>query len=81
MINFEKSTWSFITNTEFGMIDMIKTELTIPTVQGHKVYFGFPTFWLRSKRVQFGYLVERVSRQFRGWESKAFFCEWKRNFD
>ncbi|XP_073137146.1 uncharacterized protein [Henckelia pumila] len=67
LINFEKSVLSFSLNTSLALVDWIKTTLMIPVVQGHDVYLGLPTFSLSSKRVQFGYLLERVVRKIKGW--------------
>ncbi|XP_073133915.1 uncharacterized protein [Henckelia pumila] len=72
VINFEKSALSFTPNTVPAMVNRIKSELTIPVVQGHEIYLGLPTFSLRSKKVQFSYLVERILGRIRGWGSKFF---------
>ncbi|XP_073154204.1 uncharacterized protein [Henckelia pumila] len=72
VINFEKSALSFTLNTSPIMVDHIKLALTIPVVQGHEVYLGLPTFSMRSKKLQFGYLVERVSRRINDWGSNLF---------
>lgn len=72
MINYEKSALSFSPNTGSDIAERIKTDLTIPVVQGHDMYLGLPTFSLRSRRVQFQYLVERVSCRINGWGSKLF---------
>ncbi|XP_073126118.1 uncharacterized mitochondrial protein AtMg00310-like [Henckelia pumila] len=58
-------------------------DLTIPVVQGHNLYLGIPTVSLRSKRLQFKYLVERVVKHIQGWVTKMLlrwripmsFCE------
>ncbi|XP_073133772.1 uncharacterized protein [Henckelia pumila] len=72
VINFEKSDLSFTPNTKLDVFERIRAALTIPVVQGHEVYLGLPTFSLRSKKFQFWYLVERVSRRIKGWERKFF---------
>ncbi|XP_073121147.1 uncharacterized protein [Henckelia pumila] len=39
---------------------------------GHEVYLGLPTFTIRSKRLQFRYLVEKVVKRIKGWCNKLF---------
>lgn len=51
--------------------------MTIPVVQSHEVYLGMPTFSLRNKKVQFGFLVEKGANYTTGWESKLFFADGK----
>ncbi|XP_073120906.1 uncharacterized protein [Henckelia pumila] len=72
LVNFDKSSISFTPNTTPSLVESIKTSLTILVVQGHEVYLGLPTYSLRRKKVQFHYLVERVSKRLKGWGSKFF---------
>ncbi|XP_075489667.1 putative mitochondrial protein AtMg00310 [Primulina tabacum] len=41
-------------------------------IQRHEIYLGLPTISLRSKRLQFQYLVERVVKKTEGWGHKYF---------
>ncbi|XP_073120746.1 uncharacterized protein [Henckelia pumila] len=42
------------------------------SVQKHDLYLGMPTVSLRSKELQFKYLVERVGKRIQGWSSNCF---------
>lgn len=41
-------------------------------MQGHNIYLGLPTFSLRSKRLQFGYLRERIDKKINDWSNRFF---------
>ncbi|KAK6147624.1 hypothetical protein DH2020_018536 [Rehmannia glutinosa] len=62
----------FFPNTKQEIIDQIKAKLTIPVTQSHEVYLGLPTFSMRSKRVQFQYLRDRILKKIQGWGRKFF---------
>lgn len=49
-----------------------KKTLTVPIVQRHDLYPRLSAFSLRSKRLQFTYLKERVQKQMQGWSNKTF---------
>ncbi|XP_075475824.1 uncharacterized protein LOC142513002 [Primulina tabacum] len=72
LINFEKSSLSFSPNTDPVIADQIKRVLYISTTQGHDIYLGLPTFSLRSKKLQFRYLIETIVKRLRGWGNKTF---------
>lgn len=42
-------------------------------VKSHELYLGLSTFSLRSKRLQFAYLRERIIQKMQGWNSKKLF--------
>lgn len=71
-INFSKSALFFSQNTHLMVIETIKSILTIPVVQQHDLYLGLPTISMKSKRLQFQYLVERVVKRIQGWNNKWF---------
>lgn len=71
-VNFDKLTITFSKNTSGDNILFIKNNLHLRVFQGHEVYLGLPTFSIRSKRVQFGYLWDRVAKKLDGWKSKLF---------
>lgn len=66
LINYDKSALSFSPNTHVMLMDTLKNILTIPVVQQHDLYLGLPTVSLRSKRLQFRYLVDRVVKRIQG---------------
>ncbi|XP_073041839.1 uncharacterized mitochondrial protein AtMg00310-like [Primulina eburnea] len=72
LINFEKSSLSFCPNTNEPLAENIKSVLAIPVVHAHSVYLGLPAVSLRSKKLQFRYLVERVAKRIQGWGNKTF---------
>lgn len=41
-------------------------------VKGHDLYLGLPTFTLRKKVQQFGFLLDKVKRKLEAWSSKLF---------
>ncbi|KAL8505478.1 hypothetical protein ACS0TY_016649 [Phlomoides rotata] len=45
------------------MSEMVKLSLNVRETQGHHLYLGLPTFTLRSKRTQFGYLRDRLLKK------------------
>lgn len=71
-INFDKSTITFSKNTSRENIQFIKNGLSLRVCQGHDIYLGLPTFSSRNKRVQFGYLWDRVAKKLDGWKAKLF---------
>ncbi|KAL5579331.1 hypothetical protein UlMin_011773 [Ulmus minor] len=44
----------------------------ISQVEGHDMYLGLPTFSLQNKRVQFGYIRDKVTKKLQGWKEKLF---------
>lgn len=60
LIDYDKSVLSFIPNTNLLLIETVKNILTIPVVQCHDLYLGLHTVSVKSKWLQFKYLVERV---------------------
>ncbi|XP_073030650.1 uncharacterized protein [Primulina eburnea] len=72
LINYEKSALSFSPNSSPALMATIKTILTIPVVHQHDLYLGLPTVSMRSKRLQFKYLLERVVKRIQGWSHKWF---------
>ncbi|CAA0832090.1 Ribonuclease H-like superfamily protein [Striga hermonthica] len=72
VINFAKSSLSFSPNTSPELVAAVKNILKIPIAQRHEIYLGLPTFSVRSKRTQFGYLKERVAHRIQSWSHKYF---------
>ncbi|KAK6160753.1 hypothetical protein DH2020_004134 [Rehmannia glutinosa] len=54
------------------IIEVFNKELLVQVVQGHEIYLGLPTFSMRSKRMQIGYLKERILKRIPGWGGKVF---------
>ena len=44
----------------------------VTQVKGHDMYLGVPTFSMRNKRLQFGYIRDRVFKKLQGWKEKNF---------
>lgn len=72
VVNFDKSALTFSPSTSAHTIAKIVDILDVPMVQGHQIYLGLPTFSLRSKRLQFGYLRERVEQKIKNWNNCFF---------
>lgn len=70
MINYDKSALTFSPSTSHqSRVDMADI-MSVNVVYGHDVYLGLPTFSLRNKRLQFGYLHERIEQKLRGWTNR-----------
>lgn len=72
MINFDKSALTFSPNTIPLNQARVKQILGIRECRGHDLYLGAPSFSLRRKRVQFGYLKENMSKKVESWSNKLF---------
>lgn len=72
MVNFDKYSLTFSPSTPSHTIEDIVEILNVPMVHGHDVYLRLPTLSLRSKKLQFGYLRERVQQKIHGWSSRLF---------
>ncbi|KAK6128255.1 hypothetical protein DH2020_038002 [Rehmannia glutinosa] len=72
LINYEKSVITFSPNTKPEVVNYFKNAFKLSVVQGHEMYLGLPTFSLRSKRLQFGYLKDRILKKIAGWGGKIF---------
>ncbi|XP_073121194.1 uncharacterized protein [Henckelia pumila] len=71
-VNFEKSAITFCPSTDSRYSMQIQRVFGIPIARGHELYLGLPTFSLRSKRLQFASLRDRVFKKINGWNSKLF---------
>ncbi|KAL5556124.1 hypothetical protein UlMin_038360 [Ulmus minor] len=71
-INFDKSALSFSPNTDDRNKDEICSMFEISQVEGHDMYLGLPNFSMRNKRIQFGYIRNRVVKKLQGWKEKLF---------
>ncbi|KAL5573341.1 hypothetical protein UlMin_022938 [Ulmus minor] len=72
-INFEKSAISFSPNTTTITREDICHLFGVLQVAGHVLYMGLPTFSMRNKRLQFGYLRERVVKKLQaGWKERFY---------
>ncbi|KAL5539433.1 hypothetical protein UlMin_045908 [Ulmus minor] len=72
LVNFEKSALSFSPNTSAYVREEICSLFGISQVAGHDMYLGLPTFSMRNKRIQFGYIRDRVVKKLQGWKEKIF---------
>ncbi|KAL5556655.1 hypothetical protein UlMin_038891 [Ulmus minor] len=71
-INFEKSVLYFSLNTSGASKRDICSLFGILQMEGHDLYLGLPTFSLRNKRLQFGYIRDQVVKKLRGWKKRLF---------
>ena len=71
LLNFNKSALSFSPNTLARDKNVICDLFGISQVAGHEIYLGLPTFSMRNKRIQFGYIRDRVIRKLQGWKEKT----------
>lgn len=71
-INFEKSALSFNPNTSLKDQDVICTMFDITQVISHEIYLGLPTFSMRNKQTQFGYIRDWVIKKLQGWKERLF---------
>ncbi|KAL5566077.1 hypothetical protein UlMin_029241 [Ulmus minor] len=72
LVNFEKSALSFSPNTYVYFRDEICSLFGISQVAGHDMYLGLSTFSMQNKRIQFGYIRDRVVKKLQGWKEKNF---------
>lgn len=71
-VNYEKSALTFSPNTSPSMIEQIQTVFSIAVVKGHELYLGLPTLSLRSNKIQFAYLRDRLFQRINSWKSRFF---------
>ncbi|KAL5551512.1 hypothetical protein UlMin_001688 [Ulmus minor] len=71
-INFEKPALSFSLNTSLVAREEIYSMFGISQVKGHEMYLGLPTFSLRNKIIQFGYIRDWVVKKLQGWKEHLF---------
>ncbi|KAL5554253.1 hypothetical protein UlMin_041654 [Ulmus minor] len=72
LINFDKSALSFSPNTRRNDKTTICLVFGVNQVQSHTLYLGLPTFSMKNKRIQFGYIRDRVIRKLQGWKERTF---------
>ena len=72
LINFDKSALSFSPNTRRNDKATICSVFGVNQVQSHELYLGLPTFSMKNKRIQFGYIRDRVIRKLQGWKERTF---------
>lgn len=72
LVNYDKSALTFSPNTTKLNQDRTKQFLNIKENRGHELYLGAPSFSLRRKMIQFGFLKERMIRKIETWSHKAF---------
>lgn len=70
LINFEKSSVCFSTNTTSTTKRALCDHLQIPLMDMDAKYLGLPFFWGRSKTEAYSYLNERALAKMQGWKSK-----------
>lgn len=65
VVNYEKSTLSFSSNTSANDIDEIKNDLSISVVHGHELYLGLSNFSLRNSVYNLHIFVSALARKSR----------------
>ena len=68
MINFDKSSIYFSSNTDGRQRDWIKTKLNVTEVERFESYLGLPTLVGRSKYQAFAFLKDKVWKKLQGWK-------------
>lgn len=71
LINYDKSAITFSKNTPQPHIRFTVENLNLTLSQGHDLYLGLPTFTIRSKRIQFGYIRDRIAKKIDGWKKDS----------
>ncbi|XP_057770939.1 uncharacterized protein LOC130990727 [Salvia miltiorrhiza] len=59
-------------NTSAGFEREVMDVLAVKSGEGIQRYLGLPSFSLRNKRLQFGYLLDRVEKKLAGWSQRDF---------
>lgn len=72
VINYDKSAHSFSPLTLKQNQDRVKHYLNIRVSRSHELYLGAPSFALKNKRAQFGYLKERMFKKVDSWNHRHF---------
>ncbi|KAL5537594.1 hypothetical protein UlMin_044858 [Ulmus minor] len=72
LINFDKSALSFSPNTRSNDKITICSVFGVNQVHSHELYLGLPTFSMKNKMIQFGYIRDRVIRKLQGWKEQTF---------
>ncbi|KAL5540492.1 hypothetical protein UlMin_043086 [Ulmus minor] len=68
-INFDKSALCFSPNTKSNDMTTVCSVFGVNQVQSHELYLGLPTFSMKNKRIQFGYIQDKVIRKLQGWKN------------
>ncbi|KAL5540518.1 hypothetical protein UlMin_043505 [Ulmus minor] len=71
-VNFEKSVMSFSPNTISIVREGVRALFGILVVYAHEIYLGLPTFSMRNKTIQHGYIRDQVIKKLQGWKDKLF---------
>ncbi|KAL5565216.1 hypothetical protein UlMin_028380 [Ulmus minor] len=72
LINFDKFAISFSPNSRYSDKAAICSVFGVNQVQSHELYLGLPTFSMKNKRIQFGYIRDRVIMKLQGWKERTF---------
>ena len=69
-VNFDKCEISFSKRLEPRIWKVIKDSLGFVEVVMHDKYLGFPTVFIKSKRISFAGLRDRMWKKLQGWKEK-----------
>lgn len=70
LINFQKSAITFSPSVREMQSQEIRNLLNVPMVEGHAMYLGLPTYSMRRKTFQFGYIRDKVLKRIGSWKHK-----------
>ncbi|KAL5562754.1 hypothetical protein UlMin_032501 [Ulmus minor] len=63
---------SFSPNTISIVREGVRALFGILVVYAHEIYLGLPTFSMRNKTIQHGYIRDQVIKKLQGWKDKLF---------
>ena len=76
LINIDKSSIYFTSNTPRQMALLMCELLSFTEVMKPSIYLGIPSIWGRSKKGVLSYIKERVSRKVEGWKQCTLSMAW-----
>ena len=71
VINRDKSSLYFSTNTPQSTRVLIGNLLDVPATDDPGIYLGLPTIWGRAKKVALAYIHDRVLKKIAGWKTSC----------
>ncbi|KAL8476588.1 hypothetical protein ACS0TY_029038 [Phlomoides rotata] len=72
LVNFDKFVITFSKKTTPNLKIEIWWLLNIKVTGEHDIYLGAPTFSLRQKRIQFGFLRNKITQKIEAWKFRFF---------
>lgn len=72
LINLDKSSVVFSPNTQRREAETMRRRLGIGGNKRIQMYLGLPAFSLRQKRLQFGYIKDKIQKKLLSWNQREF---------